>query len=214
MVMATQCRIAVVDKCPIFVLGIDLAIRQDNRLLMVAHGSTTADLERIVCEIPHDILVLDDTIAGSQLAIMSDHARSTALKVIYVASVVSWDRAVPPRRASARGYITRHTTAPELIRTILAVHNGQRYIAPELAWHLATARTKVSETEQLSKREQQVLELTTKGMSNWEIAKVLSLGLSTVKLYKTNIFRKLGVRNRLEAIAAMQTIRPVGSRVG
>jgi two-component system, NarL family, nitrate/nitrite response regulator NarL len=210
MLMTTQCRIAVVDKCPIFVLGIDLAIRHDNRLLMVAHGSTTSDLERIVCEIPLDVLVLDDTIAGSQLAIMSDHARSTVLKVIYFASVVSWDCAVAPSRASARGYITRRTTGPELIRTILAVHNGQRYIAPELAWHLTTVRTKVSETEQLSKREQQVFELTAKGFSNWEVAKLLNLGFSTVKLYKTNIYRKLGVRNRLEAIAAMQTIRPMG----
>jgi DNA-binding NarL/FixJ family response regulator len=52
----------------------------------------------------------------------------------------------------------------------------------------------------LSIREQQVLDYTSKGLSNNEIAGLLGLGLSTIKYHKTLAFKKMGVRNRVEAV--------------
>ena len=52
----------------------------------------------------------------------------------------------------------------------------------------------------LSIREQQVLDCTKKGLTNNEIADILGLAVGTIKYYKTLAFKKIGVRNRLEAI--------------
>jgi len=52
----------------------------------------------------------------------------------------------------------------------------------------------------LSIREQQVLDCTKKGLTNHEIASILGLAVGTIKYYKTLAFKKIGVRNRLEAI--------------
>jgi DNA-binding NarL/FixJ family response regulator len=97
-------------------------------------------------------------------------------------------------------------TGRELVKAIKAIHGGERYITPELAWHLITrpipARTQLDgeARSSLSIREQQVLDCTTQGLTNQEIARVLGLAVGTIKYYKTLAFKKMGVRNRLEAM--------------
>jgi DNA-binding NarL/FixJ family response regulator len=97
-------------------------------------------------------------------------------------------------------------TGRELVKAIKAVHSGERYITPALAWHLITQPTAVTTRRDgdarplLSIREQQVLDCTKKGLTNHEIANILGLAVGTIKYYKTLAFKKIGVRNRLEAI--------------
>jgi DNA-binding NarL/FixJ family response regulator len=97
-------------------------------------------------------------------------------------------------------------TGRELVKAVKAVHSGERYITPALAWHLitrpapATPRRDGETRPLLSIREQQVLDCTKKGLTNHEIASILGLAVGTIKYYKTLAFKKIGVRNRLEAI--------------
>jgi DNA-binding NarL/FixJ family response regulator len=209
--MVNKCRIAIIDKSPIFSIGVVQTIRRDRRLIIVAQGTTVADSERIISENEPDVLLLDASVSGSLGVIQAVGLAQRNTKVLLLASTEDLEHAAAALRAGAHGYITRRVAGPVLVKAIVAIYGGERYVTPELAWHLAKnfamppAQHKVANMPQLSIREHQVLDFITSGLSNLEIAGRLDLGLSTVKLYKTIAFRKLGVRNRLEAIAAMNT---------
>jgi two-component system, NarL family, nitrate/nitrite response regulator NarL len=101
-------------------------------------------------------------------------------------------------------------TGSELVNAISAVSNGARYITPDLAWRLimnppphSTAH-EVGDRPHLSIRERQVLGHASKGLTNQEIARTLGLTSSTIKYYKSVAYKKMGVRNRVEAIVAAE----------
>ena len=78
----------------------------------------------------------------------------------------------------AAGYITKDTSADEMVRAIRAVHAGQRYICPELAQKLALNRFSgkgSSPFDNLSERELQVMMMITRGQKAQEIAEMLHL---------------------------------------
>jgi DNA-binding NarL/FixJ family response regulator len=89
----------------------------------------------------------------------------------------------------------------EVLKTIRAVHRGQKVIPPEVASRLAEHVPRI----RLSEREVEVLALVAKGLSNREIARVLGRAEETVKVHLKNVFDKLGVEDRTEAVTtAMQ----------
>ncbi len=98
--------------------------------------------------------------------------------------------------AGARGYILKDTTAEELIRAVRNVYDGQKYIPSEVAAKLAERLN----SDELTQRELEVLHLITKGKSNSDISGLLSITEGTVKFHLGNIFTKLGVSDRTQAV--------------
>jgi DNA-binding NarL/FixJ family response regulator len=93
----------------------------------------------------------------------------------------------------------------ELINAIKAVHNGGIYIDRELIFTALRDYTSNSKKDEifldpLTHKEEEVLELLRKGLSNREIAKLLGISEKTVKSHLTDIFSKLNVKSRLEAV--------------
>ncbi|MEM9906125.1 MAG: response regulator transcription factor [Cyanobacteria bacterium P01_D01_bin.44] len=99
-------------------------------------------------------------------------------------------------QAGARGYLLKDTTAEDLAKAVRQVHQGKRYIPMEVGLKL-TERLQESD---LTERELDVLKLLTKGKSNQEIAKALSISEGTVKFHVNNILSKLGVSDRTQAV--------------
>jgi DNA-binding NarL/FixJ family response regulator len=103
--------------------------------------------------------------------------------------------------AGARGYILKDTTAEELVNAVRTVHNGRKYIPPDVAIKLAERLN----SSELTQRELEVLQLISQGKSNFDIGVQLSITEGTVKFHLNNIFSKLGVGDRTQAvIAALQ----------
>jgi DNA-binding NarL/FixJ family response regulator len=98
--------------------------------------------------------------------------------------------------AGARGYLTKDMLLTEVVSAIRAVHRGERVIPAQVAARLAefTPRTDLTE------REIEVVRLVARGLSNHEIAGVIGRSDETVKLHLKNIFSKLGVADRTEAV--------------
>jgi len=201
-----DCRIAIVDKYPIFRIGVTHAIRRDKRFEVVAEGATAEDAQQLAREKKPHVLLLEAAVPGSLAALQAILRTSRNVKVIVLASAEDLDHASQAVHMGAHGYIMKGISGPELVKAIAAVHAGERYITPDLAWRLVTKPAVAPATVEertwrdLSVREQQVLDYTSKGFSNSEIARALGLGLSTIKYYKTLAFRKMGVRNRVEAV--------------
>jgi DNA-binding NarL/FixJ family response regulator len=98
--------------------------------------------------------------------------------------------------AGARGYLIKDMLLTDVLSAIRAVHRGERVIPMAVAAKLAefTPRT------DLTAREVEVLQLVARGLSNRDVAGVIGRTDETVKVHLKNIFAKLGVADRTEAV--------------
>jgi len=109
--------------------------------------------------------------------------------------------------AGAAGYLLKEATGDELIDAIRLVKAGEPAVHPRIMRkildHLRTPvqePAEIATAESLTEREMEVLRWAVKGMSNKEIADALCLSVRTVQAHLQNIFNKLGVGSRSEAI--------------
>jgi NarL family two-component system response regulator LiaR len=110
--------------------------------------------------------------------------------------------------AGAAGYLLKDIQVDELIDAIRAVHAGESILHPAIARKVINRFAKPEENtytihpvlDQLTERELEVLRLAAKGMSNREIALELTISVRTVQTHLTNVFNKMGVGSRTEAV--------------
>jgi two-component system, NarL family, response regulator len=100
-------------------------------------------------------------------------------------------------KAGAKGYLLKDSGRDELLDCIRMVHRGETCLPASLVQKLATSFHR----EPLTAREVEVLQLLAYGKSNKEISTALSISEATVKSHLGNLFRKLDVLSRTEAIA-------------
>jgi DNA-binding NarL/FixJ family response regulator len=106
--------------------------------------------------------------------------------------------------AGARAYLLKDAPREDLFKAIRSVYRGESLIQPVVASKLLDRFSQLSRRtpsgEELSVRELEVLCLMAKGAANKEISAELNIAQSTVKTHITNIFQKLGVNDRTEAV--------------
>ena len=106
--------------------------------------------------------------------------------------------------AGAKEYLLKDTSRDDLFEAVRAVHRGESGIEPGVAARVLERFAQLSREEAqaplLSEREVEVLQLMAKGSANKEIAVSLSITDSTVKTHVANIFQKLDVSGRTEAV--------------
>jgi DNA-binding NarL/FixJ family response regulator len=112
--------------------------------------------------------------------------------------------------AGAAGYLLKDVSTNDLIKAIRAVHAGESVLHPTIARKVVdyfsqrTARRRADEEErsldQLTEREIEVLKLAAKGMTNREIGRALAISVRTVQVHLSNVFSKLNVGSRTEAV--------------
>ncbi len=100
--------------------------------------------------------------------------------------------------AGAQAYLLKDSVRKELLQTIREVHAGQRHISPAMATRLAEHTPRIS----LSPRELEVLPLIAKGLRNKEIGAALDIAEDTVKIHIKNIFAKMKVIDRTQAVVS------------
>lgn len=109
--------------------------------------------------------------------------------------------------AGAAGYLLKSVRGSELVEAVRAVYNGESALHPSIARKVLNRfvpapdkSPKQEPSEVLTDRELEVLKLTTRGLSNQEIADELFLSLRTVQAHISHIFNKLQVSSRTEAV--------------
>jgi DNA-binding NarL/FixJ family response regulator len=108
-------------------------------------------------------------------------------------------------RAGARGYLLKDSPVSEVIDAIRKVMTGASVLHPELTDRLVASYRQGKDKEQesgekLSPREQEMLAALVQGLANKQIAEQLFISETTVKLHISNLYRKLGVKSRSQAI--------------
>ncbi len=121
--------------------------------------------------------------------------------------------------AGASGYLTKGAPLQQMIQAIKSVHNGQRYISPEIAQHLALKpfdQLRANPFEQLSERELQITMMIVQCQKVAQISEQLFLSPKTVNSYRYRVFEKLAIESDVEltllalrhGLISSQALRP------
>ena len=122
------------------------------------------------------------------------------IKVIVITSFHEQDLVQQTMKAGATSYLLKNVSAEELAKAIQAAHAGFSTLAPEATRALVQPdQHHFAPGSDLTDSERKILAALVKGMSNQEISDQLSISVATVKYHLTNIYSKIGVRNRVEA---------------
>jgi NarL family two-component system response regulator LiaR len=126
-------------------------------------------------------------------------ALNKPVKVIVITSFHEQDLVQQALKAGATSYLLKNVSAEELAKAIQAAHGGFSILAPEATKALIhPERQRPGLGSDLTETERKILAALVKGLSNQEISNQYSISVATVKYHLTNIFSKLGVRNRVE----------------
>jgi DNA-binding NarL/FixJ family response regulator len=132
--------------------------------------------------------------------------QSPHVGVVVVTMFEDDDSVFAAMRAGARGYVLKGADQDEILKVIRAVAGGEAHFGPRIASRLvrffsAPKRAPTSEAfPELTAREREVLDLIARGRNNQEIAKELYLSQKTIRNHISNIFSKLQVADRAQAI--------------
>jgi DNA-binding NarL/FixJ family response regulator len=110
--------------------------------------------------------------------------------------------------AGASGFLLKHVPPEELVRGVRVAASGEALLAPsitkrlieEFAKHRAPVRAGGADLNTLTDREQEVMRLLGRGLSNPEIARELKVGEATVKTHVAHVLDKLELRDRVQAV--------------
>lgn len=186
-------------------------VRQGLRLILADHfkkavfgeaRNATEALARVWKE-KWDVVVLDITMPGrSGLEVLKEIRRSRPKLPVLILSMHPEDQfAVRLFKAGAAGYLTKESAGEELVGAIKKVVGGGRYISPSMAERMAsylTVDVQKAPHERLSDREFLILRMIASGKPVSQIAKELSLSISTVSTYRARVLQKMDMKNNAE----------------
>jgi len=127
------------------------------------------------------------------------HERLPAIKILVLSSFHDHESVYAMLRNGAVGYLTKDSLAQDLAETIRTTFQGKMVFSSEVGAQLLSAPQPAMDFH-LTDRELEVLVLLAEGLTNQQSAQKLSISQSTLKFHMTNIFQKLGVQTRSEAL--------------
>ena len=200
-------RVLVADDRPVVRTGLREILVRRGDITMLGEAGTSAEVRQLVAQKPWDVVVLDLSLPDlSGLELVKELKRARPRLPILILGVYPEEEfAVRAIRAGAAGYISKGATPEELVRAVLRLAQGGRYVSPAAAEELIVALGNDNESdhaphERLSDREYQVLCLLGSGKSVGEIARELGRSVKTVSTYRARILDKMGMRGNAQLV--------------
>lgn len=194
---ATKIRVLIADDHPLLRLGLRNLIDAQPDMEVVAEVVDGGEAVRAFLACRPDVVLMDlrmPRVDGPE-AIAQVIAHDPAAKIIVLTSYDGDQDVYRAVDAGARGYLLKDGFPEGTLGAIRDVHAGARLFAPGIAAKLDPSRARTH----LSSREQAVLELVARGLTNKEIQVALGMAEGTLKHHMKRIFDKLDVTDRTEA---------------
>ena len=180
--------------------GLKLLLSQDPEISIVGEAANGLQALEQVAKLHPNVVLMDlmmpEMDGVTAIALLRKDFPET--EVIALTSVLEDASVISAVRNGAVGYLLKDMQATELCRSIKAAAAGQVQLAPEAATRLMRELRFQEEAPVLTEREQEVLELVSKGMSNAQIGEALCIGEKTVKTHVSRLLQKLNVRSRTQ----------------
>jgi NarL family two-component system response regulator LiaR len=196
-------RLVIADDHLLFRQGLRLLLKSEPDVELVGETDRADELPALLARTPCDLLLLDLQMERNALADIDALGKRVPV-IVLTASEVPAD-AVAAVRKGARAVVFKRFAVETLMDAIRMVASGNVWLPASLQTQMAE-RLRSPSGMALSPREEEILRYVGQGMRNAEIAKCLGIGEETVKTHLTKIFRKVGVRDRIElALYAART---------
>ena len=201
-------RILIADDHPLFRKGMRALLESLPEMEVVGEAATGEEAMALAGTLAPDVIVMDLQMPGGSglAATRAILNASPHIRILIVTLFEDSESVFTALRAGARGYILKDADAGEMARAIQAVGRGEAIFSPAIANRLmdffATPHPAVPKEmfPTLTEREREILGLIAQGHTNADIARQLSLSVKTVHNYVSNIFSKLQVADRAQAI--------------
>jgi len=206
--MSESLRVLVADDHPVFRSGLGALLGTEDGVEVVGEAATGLEAVRLVAEMQPDVVVMDlhmpelDGVAATR-QIVHD---SPHVAVLVLTMFDDDDSVFAAMRAGARGYVLKGTNQAEVVRAVHLVGAGGAMFGPAVAQRVIEffsrprPATVAVAFPQLSDREHEILDLVAQGQSNTSIASRLGITDKTVRNHVSNIFTKLAVADRAQAV--------------
>jgi len=201
-------RVLIADDHPLFRNGLRALLEADPETEVIGEAATGEEACTLASSLQPDVILMDlnmPVVSGIEATRRILHT-SPHIRILVVTMYEDDHSVFTAMRAGARGYLLKGASPDEVLRAIAAVGSGEAIFSPSIATRLIDFFAHLQPTAlpqalpELTEREHEILILIAQGQSNATIAKQLALSPKTVSNYVSNIFSKLQVAGRVEAI--------------
>jgi DNA-binding NarL/FixJ family response regulator len=200
-------RVLVVDDHPVVREGLVAILDAQEDMTVVGEAGDGDQALRIYRATRPDVVLMDLAMPGKDgvQAIQAIRETDQNARVVVLTAYDTDERILQAVEAGARGYLLKGAPRDEIFRAIRVVNMGGSLLEPAVAGKLLNRMGDMLRgeglAEELTPREQDVLNLMARGYRNKEIAHELSITERTVKFHANAIYRKLDVGGRTEAVS-------------
>jgi DNA-binding NarL/FixJ family response regulator len=183
----------------------------DKRINLVGQASSYREGRRKVGQTAFDVLLVDLNLGdGSGFDLIEQvKARSPMTEVVVISAMEDDEHALRAFQLGATGYLIKNSWFGNFPQAVLQVVNGGASITPNLARRLlhrlepkANEKAARGLRDRLSDREKEILKVVALGYTSLEIASRLHISSQTVNTHIRNIYQKLHVKNRAQAVSS------------
>ncbi|MEU3551211.1 MULTISPECIES: response regulator transcription factor [Streptomyces] len=204
-------RVVVADDQTVVREGIVMLLGLLPGIEVVGAAGDGEEAVRLVAEVAPDVVLMDlrmprcDGVEATR-RIRVEHPET---QVVVLTTFADDDSLFPALRAGARGYLTKDAGGDEILRAVESVLSGDAGLSPSIQRRLLERLSEPAPTpapppseppDGLTAREAEVLLLIAEGLSNHEIAQKLHVSTATVKTHINNLFAKIGIKDRAQAV--------------
>lgn len=207
--MAERIRVLIADDHPLFRDGLRVMLESVDDVEVLGEATTGEEAVALAASLGPDVVLMDIKMPGINgiEATRRIVDATPEVNVLMLTMLEDNDSIFAALRAGARGYLLKGARQDEALRALRAVANGEAIFGPAIAQrltqHFAARRQPATSPSfpELTDREWEILNLIAQGRTNAEIAGLLVVSLKTVRNHVSNIFNKLHVSDRVQAIA-------------
>jgi len=198
----TKTRIMIVDDHEMVRLGMRAALEAEPDLTVIGEASNGAEALAKMPVLDPQVILMDvrmEKMNGIE-ACREIKSRNPDVHILMITSYTDDDAVISSILAGASGYLLKHVSRADLLRSIRLVASGHSLIDTNTAKQAMERLTQVPGSE-LTEREREVLALVARGYTNKQIADTLFVSEKTARNHVSHILDKLGLSRRSEAAA-------------
>ncbi len=206
-------RILIADDHPVFRFGLRALLEAQADMAVVGEAESGETAVNQTQSLQPDVVLMDINMPGiNGIEATKQIVDSWPQTAVLIITMFDDDTVFTAMQAGARGYLLKGAQGDETLRAIRAVANGEVIFSPGIAEQMMaffmkggrettpTGSAKAKPFPELTPREREILELLAQGLTNTAIAEKLVLSPKTIRNQVSNIFSKLQVASRSEAI--------------
>lgn len=205
--MTDSIRVLIVDDHAPFREGLRALLSSVPDMSVVGEAESGEAAIQSAAKLQPDVILMDIQMPNMNgiEATRQIYQSSPHIGVIVLTMFEDDDSVFAAMRAGARGYLLKGADQAEILRAIHSVKSGEAMFGPAIARRLISFFNQVQPQAQnpfpqLTDREREILDMIARGMNNTEIASAFTLSPKTVRNHVSNIFNKLQVADRAQAI--------------